>query len=224
MSIRKVKLSKLVFDFNFYPRHNVDPWHINQIAEALRAGKVMPPIVVDQKSNRVIDGFHRVEAYRKVFGDNASIQAEFKSYKSDADMLLDAVSANINHGRALDPRDKVRCIVLLESSGLPIDRIASALNMTTGKAEELKAERTAEYKLSTVALKGSTDHFAQLKLTKQQSEYNEKAGGLRQLFYVNQVVLMLELDTVDWSNNNLVAGLTKLAKLLDSKLVTSKGK
>lgn len=217
--IRNVKISKLVFDYELYPRDRLEPYNINQMGEALRAGLELPPITVDQKSKRVVDGFHRVKAYQKVYGADSKIPAELKDYKDDAEMFCDAVRLNANHGRQLSTYDRAKCIAKAEALKLEPEIIASALNMTLERIGEMKAQRFATYKLETRILKGTTAHLAGKELSDDEAEYNIKAGGLHQTFYINQVVAMLEADTVNWEDHRVSNALKKLYDLLDKALM-----
>ena len=68
--MRSILVSALMLDYNLYPRHVVDEQHVHYIVEAMRSGAEMPPVVADKRSKRVIDGFHRVTAVKKMHGDS----------------------------------------------------------------------------------------------------------------------------------------------------------
>lgn len=217
--IRNIKISRLVLDFELYPRDRLEPYNVNQMAEALRAGLELPPITVDRRSKRVVDGFHRVEAYRKVYGARSKIPAELKDYKDDAEMFVDAVRLNANHGRQLSPYDRARCIAKAEALKLEPKIIASALNMTLERIGEMKAQRFATYKMEPQVLKRTTAFLAGKELSDDEAQYNIKAGGMHQTFYINQVIAMLEADTVNWENQRVSNALKKLCDLLDKALM-----
>lgn len=218
-TIRKVKASRLILDFSLYPRERLDSYHVKAIADSLRAGVLVPPILVDRKSKRVVDGFHRVRAYQKVYGPHRLISAILKVYPDEASMFLDAVTANATHGRSLSIWDKARCIAQAEALKLEPAQVASALGLTVERLVEMKAQRLATYGMEPVALKRTAAHFAGEELTEAQSSYNLKAGGLPQGFYVHQVIAMLELDAVDWKNEGLVKALRRLHDLLGKALL-----
>jgi len=213
--VSNVRLATLVFDFNIYPRHKVDQYHVKEMCDSLLVGNMPPPIIVERKTKRVVDGFHRTEAYRKVFGLDGKIPAIVKEWPDEASMMLEAVASNSTHGRALTPQDRVRCIALLEQRGLQPDQMATALCMTPQKITEMKATRIAQYNMEPVVLKRSAAHLAGQELSSDEMEYNTKAGGLNQTFYVNQVIAMLDKDTVNWENNVLVGALRKLHEVLE---------
>lgn len=123
-----VPLAKLVEDTSIYPRHQVDDSHVRNLARAVKAGAHLPPIVVERSSLRIVDGFHRSRAYRKALGDEGAVPAEFRSYKTEAALLRDAVHLNSSHGRPLGSADQTRAALLLQEVGLGAEEIAVALN------------------------------------------------------------------------------------------------
>lgn len=216
-----IPIPALVLDFNIYPRHRVDPYHVRGMVDTLRAGGDLPPIRVDRASMRVVDGFHRVEAYRRAGGEAAKVPVLLVTYHSEAEVLADAVSLNVAHGRSLTTQDKVRCILLLEKQGLEEGRVAQLLNLTPDRITALKAEKVATCQEESVALKHTAAHMAGEELTPGQVAYNLKAGGMHQLFYVNQVVAMLEAEMVDWENPRMRQELQKLHDLLGRALMVT---
>lgn len=213
---KEFKISRLKLDYNLYPRHRIDRYHVSEMKQAIMAGVTMPPIIADSKSKRVVDGFHRVEAYKAL--QHTTISVIFRKYATEAEMFIEAMRLNAAHGRALTTYDKAGCIARAEELKLDPETIISALNMTKERYDELKKTRLAEYKLEAVALKMTTSHMAGETLTEGQSQYNIKAGGLNQSFYINQVIAMLEHDAVDWENDRVINGLRKLYELLEKVL------
>ena len=214
-----MKVSELLLDYELYPRERIEPFNVTQMIEALRAGRELPPVVIDRKSRRVVDGFHRVRAYQKLYGLDAEIPVEPKDYKDDAQMFADAVRLNANHGRQLSTYDRARCIARAESLKLEPEVISSMLNMTLERITEMKAERFATYKMEPRILKRTTAHLAGKELTDDEAEYNVKAGGMPQTFYINQVIAMLEADTVNWESQKVVNALKRLYELLDKAMM-----
>ncbi|MBA7690882.1 hypothetical protein ES703_99416 [subsurface metagenome] len=212
---QEVKVTALVLDYDFYPREQIQSFHVKQMVEAMEAGVTLPPIIVDRKSKRVVDGFHRVRAYQKLYGKDTTIPAILKTYKTETDMFADGIALNTTHGRPLTPYDKARCIARAEELKMEPQLTARALNMTPERLGELKTSRIATYKMKPVVLKRTMAHLAGEELTDEQYAYNFKAGGMNQTFFINQVIAMLEADTVDWEDNKVVSAFRKLHDLLD---------
>lgn len=215
-----MKVSELLLDYELYPREKIESFNVSQMAESLSLGHQLPPIIVDRKSLRVIDGFHRVRAYQKVHGLDAEIPVELRDYKNEKEMFFDATHLNANHGRQLSPYDRARCIVKAEALKIKPEVISSMLNMSLERIGEMKADRFATYQMKPQALKRTTAHLAGKDLTFEQAEYNIKAGGMHQTFYINQVIAMLEADTVNWENPKVVNGFKKLYELLNKAMIT----
>ena len=111
---RKRIISGLVLDRDLSPRARLGSNHVRQLAESLRAGAELPPIVVERQTSRVVDGFHRVEAHRRVYGPEALIDAVEKDYADEAELFEDAMRLNSAHGSRLAPYDQLRCVAIAE--------------------------------------------------------------------------------------------------------------
>lgn len=216
--MRKMKVAELVFDFNLYPRQQIDSQHVTYLAEAVDSGASMPPLVIEKSSKRIVDGFHRAKAYLRLFGTDAECEVVEKTYRNDKELFLDAMRFNAAHGRTLTRYDRVHCILLAEKLGIDANAVAGTLNLRADRLAELRTDRTAVVGNVTVALKRTIQHMAGKKLTKQQQECNTKLSGMNQLFYVNQLVSLLESNLIDKEDEELMEGLRKLGELIDQHL------
>lgn len=221
--MRKLKATEVVVDFMLYPRGDVNSHNVSYLVRALEAGYKLPPIVVDQKSRRIVDGVHRWNAHRKFTGkEDCEIECELRSYKNDAEMFLDSARRNAKHGVSLSTFDRVKCILRAAELGIGTDDIADALCMTVEKVGNLHAERSGRLRSATpakgleesgeVPLKRTIRHMAGKVLTRHQAEVNEKLSGMDPLFYVNQLLLLIESDLIDVSNEKLLRELDRLLK------------
>jgi hypothetical protein len=224
MKTQTIKLSAVILDFNLYPRVDVDSQHVSYLKQAFEAGTSLPPLLIDAKSKRVIDGFHRVKMYRSI-DEDMSVEVVLKSYSNESDMLLDSMRHNAGHGRMLTRYDRTHCILLAEKLKVPDDELASALNMTVARLGELRVDRIGTLKVgqstSTIPLKRTIRHMRGKRLNQRQEEAQHKLSGMNQAFYVNQVILLIESHLLDYTDENLIERLKHLAKLL-SKIKTRK--
>lgn len=216
---RKVKIAEIVMDYDIYPRSETDPYHVNSMLEAMAAGVEMPPIVIDAKSKRIVDGFHRFKAQRRfdTSGDCA-IYAIPMTYKNEAEIISDAIRRNVSHGRALTKHDKAHCLVILERHHLEPTEIASLLNMTTEAVGALQTGRIASTMNSRapVALKRTISHMAGRRLNKEQQEVNTKLSGMDQKFYVRQLLMLIRSNLLNKDDDALMADLATLQDALDT--------
>ena len=137
MSRAKVALASLIFDGTVYPRHSVDMSHVADIARAIEAGQEIPLPVVERKTKRIVDGWHRCKAYQKILGRGGEIEADLRSYPDELTLLKDAVRLNSGQGRKLDQQDRTRSAIMLEQAGMPVTEIADTLRTTENRVREL---------------------------------------------------------------------------------------
>lgn len=217
--VKLMKVAEVVLDFGLYPRQQIDSQHVTEMVAAEEAGIAFPPIVIDRKSKRCIDGFHRIRKQIRAHGEDAEIEVVEKTYRSDAAMFLDAVKYNASHGRNLSSFDRAHSILLAAKLSIDDKAIAGALSVTVDRVASLRASKSATVGKLTIPIKRTIAHKAGQKLTKSQVEANKKLGGMNQLFYVNQLITLIETDLVDLENEDLMTGLEKLQRLLEGLLV-----
>jgi hypothetical protein len=217
--MRKLKAAELVLDFDLYPRNNVDSHNVTTLVDALAAEMELPPVIIDKKSKRVVDGFHRVRAHLRHYGEDAEITVIEKTYKTDADMFLDSMRYNATHGAKLDPCDRTHCVIVAERLSIPIELVAGALNMPSDKLGNLRDTRTARSGGGLcIPLKRTVSGFAGRRLTKRQEEANTKLSGMNQAFYANQLVELIESNMLDTEDEMLMERLQILHDLLGGVL------
>jgi hypothetical protein len=215
--MRVVKLAELILDYNIYPRTQVDNSHVRYMHIAVDGGAKLPPPIVDKKSLRVVDGFHRVTMYKRI-DKNGEIEIIEKSYKNDAEMFADSMRMNAHHGRNLSPFDRTHCIIRAEELGMTVEMIAAELSMTVEAVGELKRDHIGNMRIdgqkTSIPIKRTILHMCGKQLNKRQSEANDKLGGMNQIFYVNQIIELIEADLIDTSNENLLERMRHLMNLM----------
>ncbi len=197
--ISKVKALSLVVDWSLWPRHeanSVDSANIRKIKEAYFAGCILPPIVIDAKSRRIVDGVHRHKAVLSVFGDEAEINVIEKDYKNDMEIFIDSIKLNNIHGLPLSPRDQIHCIIMLRErlgKKIPWSDIAPILGMTDERAQKFYEERSATSpEGETVPLPGGALMLAGKTLTKNQEKYRDSSSGILPIVYARMLIRALD--------------------------------
>jgi len=215
-----IKIAELVEDTGIYPRISIDAQAVGYLVEAIVSGVVLPAIIVCRATRKIIDGFHRVRAFRRIFGDEAEIEVVFKDYASDKERFLDAMKYNSAHGSRLDRCDRVHCAHIAKELRIGLALVSDALHMQAKRFKELVAERTATAGKAAqpVALKRTIEHMGGRKLTTQQEEANRKLSGMRQSFYVNQVIILIENDLIDKEDAELLERMALLREKLGEYL------
>jgi len=190
--LTEVKLSELVLDWTMYPRTQVSEEHVTRICEAIKSGVEISPILADSASLRVVDGFHRYYAYRKLGVDKVSVL--LKDYLDEAALYEDAGRLNASHGRPFSTQDCRRFVLRAEELGLSREKIAEVLHVTREKIDEWAVQRASYAGREVPVKRGLIKPLAGRELTKKQVELNKRWGGMNAAFYANQLIAYLEAD------------------------------
>ena len=230
--MKQINISEIIMDYSLYPRHNIDSQHAYYIAEAIKAGAIMPPIILDNKSKKVIDGFHRITAFKKLKINK--IDSLLKKYSNEKEMFIDAMRLNSTHGRMLTKWDRKRCALISEELKIDNDIVAGVLQISIDTLTELKVTVAIEKEFTVnigsnkinkskggyipqrkVALKRTFNHKAGQELTREQIETNKKSSGMPLSFYANQIIRAIETNMVNLKNESEVISLKNLRKSLN---------
>lgn len=68
-----LQVTDVVFDQAIYPRSEWSQATVNRYAEAINAGDVFPPIVLEPDTNRILDGVHRWQAHKQAIRDTIAV-------------------------------------------------------------------------------------------------------------------------------------------------------
>lgn len=98
-----IKISEVVWDAKIYPRKKWATTTIEKYADAIEAGDEFPPIVLEEGTNRLIDGKHRLEAYKKA--GKEEIPAEWHKIPDDTSVKYYAATLSAKHGDRLTNAD-----------------------------------------------------------------------------------------------------------------------
>lgn len=228
--VRMITASELVEDFDLYPRHDVNSHNVTKMVEALEAGEELPPLRVCASTKRVVDGFHRRRAWIRHAGEDIKVPCVLVKYESDADLFADAMRCNSAHGYQMDRFDQIRSVLKAKALGLESAVIASALRLTSERVDELltrtaqgpvvgkqSSKPEAKTERGWVPLKATIAHMSGKKLTRGQSEANEKLSGMNPTHYVNQLILLLKNDLMP-AGDDIDKALRVLAELIEKRI------
>jgi len=222
MITKKVKAIELVFDWNLWPRYqseDLDSTNVRRLKSAIVAGIKLPPIIVNHKDNRIIDGFHRTTAYLSLYGDEAEIEVEFKDYKNDAEMFIDSAKLNNQQGLPLSPRDRAHVILKAHKFKIPIPIIAEALGMNGEEAKSFLAKRSAKTKGGeTVLLSGGSLNLSGKILTEKQVDCIQSMPGTSAQLYARLLLNALNADAIIFSDK-IIGTLKELNKKIEKILL-----
>lgn len=103
--MKLLAIKDLILDHSVYPREKINYHHVERLRNAIRADCKMPPVIVCEESRRVVDGFHRVCAFRDIYGEGYELPCAEKRYANPAELFEDAVRLNMSHGLPINQGD-----------------------------------------------------------------------------------------------------------------------
>jgi transcriptional regulator with XRE-family HTH domain len=98
-----VLIDTVVFDLSIYPRAEWSATTVDRYEEALRAGEVLPPIILEEGTNRLLDGLHRFKAHQKL--GLADIDVTYETVPDGVSPKLYAASLSTRHGDRMSNND-----------------------------------------------------------------------------------------------------------------------
>lgn len=136
-----ISVHDLLYDRSLNPRlHGVDQ-EVVEFYSAMYQEVHWPPILVHRGTNKLLDGWHRVEAAKRAGVYSLAVQwVEAK----DEELFALAVKANLGHGLRLTREERYRAIHRLQREGWTPERIVGVLGCSSGmvarteKAEDLR--------------------------------------------------------------------------------------
>jgi ParB-like chromosome segregation protein Spo0J len=219
----------MVFDKSLYPRNSPNFAHIGTLINALQSGQGLPPIIVEKGTGRIIDGVHRWNAYRKVYGEDYDAPVEERTYTDDNEAWEDAVRLNAEHGLTYTEYDRTRILVEAEKRGITKEVVANLIHVPLDKVERKILSSTAEVRRvigsgsakqnvrERVALRTSLKGLAGRTLSKKQEAVNNK-GGLKAAYCASTLLELLDADLLEWCSKDTRLKLMLLSESLGEKL------
>jgi len=216
---RILKIDELNFDDDLYPRLKVNWLTAYQYAQAMRAGATFPPILVGKYGGKmyVVDGWHRVKAYEIL--KEEYIEAIIKNYSSRREMLVDAINANIAHGRPLSVQEKVRLVEKLSNEKFTVEQISQILRIPVDQIEKFKARTIYTPSGEPIYLKSivaKSKPTANETLTVNMEKFNVRTV----IELLEQLIELLESNIFPWHDEKVRELAIKTHNLLNEKLTS----
>lgn len=125
--------AKIVTDHPYYPRVGIDEAHVARLEEALLAGATLPPLVVAEPELWLVDGYHRLRAYKRVHGPSVKVPVQLHRYSNHQQLFLEAVVCNARHGVALTYADAKHASAIGARLKIQPMKMAEALSMSVDR-------------------------------------------------------------------------------------------
>lgn len=192
---KTMKLTDLILDFDLYPRNDVSATHVTALIDAFESGEAIPPIIVDAKSKRVVDGFHRYRMHDRLGHD--TVEVELRTYASEADLFADAVRLNASHGRSFDSFDRRRAVLKLADYGYTPEQIKAIVHMPAAKLEDVVRITATVPGGGVVVVKGGLRReLTGTHMTAARRDLNESWSGMNPAYHARQLVDLLRAGVV----------------------------
>ena len=189
----RTEVNKIVLDDSIYPRNCLPQFSILRLGHAFDAGAKFPPLTIEARTLRLIDGRQRLEVYKQ--RGIVRVEAQLKTYPGDAEAFADAVRLNVSHGQPLDAYCIRSAIVRLFAFGLKREAISEIVRIPVEQITKMERGFAQSSETgSTVPLKGGLSHMKGKTLTPEQQNVNRHYGGGNAVFYARQVCNLLESD------------------------------
>ncbi|HEX2949112.1 MAG TPA: ParB/RepB/Spo0J family partition protein [Armatimonadota bacterium] len=136
-----ISIHDLILDRTLNPRLDGVDTDVVEYYASIFKDVVWPPILVDRATNKLLDGWHRVEAAKRA--GVYTLPVQWVDAKEEELFAL-AVKANLGHGVHLRKEERYKAIARMQREGWTNERIAEFLNCSlamtnkTEKAEDLR--------------------------------------------------------------------------------------
>jgi hypothetical protein len=121
-------MGDIIIDPTYQVRKRTNGQKVAEYATAKENGDVFPPITIEKDTNKVIDGFTRVEAFKRVLSPDDKIEVIVKTFGSEAERIEYAASMNVKNGYSLDKWERGDVLTKLRNFGYNTEKIANVIN------------------------------------------------------------------------------------------------
>ena len=97
-----MRLGNIIIDTRYQTRMKTDSTVASRYAKAMLEGSIFPPMVIEKGTNKVVDGFTRMEAYMRAFRPDTDVPVTMKTFKNELDRLINGCPDNFKHGTRYD--------------------------------------------------------------------------------------------------------------------------
>jgi ParB-like nuclease domain len=183
--------------------------HLNDMTNAILAGAVLPPVIVNQAIKEIVDGAHRYHAYKKLYGEDYDLDCDLRDF-ADEKAAFELAVTSVDHGLPFTAYDRRRILIEAEKLGIAIERVADMLKMPVETAVKMIATGSAIVRIGSgqnvveqkVPLRTSMKRLAGQRLTKAQQNANSRAG-MQAENLADHLLRLLDAGLLDWCSESV---------------------
>ncbi len=138
---KKVQLNQIEQDENLQVRKRIDPWVVSRLVQVLKSGNEFVDRIVILPDGRIVAGFHRLEAYKKVFDPYKEVKVLIYYAEDEKDAYQYAVKSNIANGEPLRETEKLQIRENLHRSGWSDAQISQFLGVSLERFQQWDANQ-----------------------------------------------------------------------------------
>lgn len=215
----KLNVKQIVFDTTLYPR-NQHSWQVAyDYSESMKTGAVFPRICVAKLNNSfvLIDGKHRLEAYKKLKIEE--VECEVLVGLNKEQMYIEAVKRNMSHGKQFSVQEKLGVALRLKDMKYPASEISKIVQIIPSKLTNLIGRKmTNTITGQEIILKSEFENLADgSKPVPQDIEYIQQSfTGQNPGKLIEELIVLVEGGIIDLNNQKLKGKLNKLKTLLNN--------
>jgi hypothetical protein len=129
MTEKKMKLGALSMDPKLIELRPINLVFVSRYRQAYRTGAVLPPIIVEEGTNRVVSGNHRLHALLAEYGPDHETVVVSKKFSGELDVLKEFARENATHGNPMDGITRKRIVAALLEMGAPVEEVSGLFNV-----------------------------------------------------------------------------------------------
>ena len=214
----KKLLSELKQSEDILEIRRVNPVFVSRYRQAMREGDKFPPLIITT-DNVIVAGNHRFEAYTAEYPETHKVDVEVRKYKSDADIIADAVRDNARHGNPLDGISRKRAVMKLLQLGKKEDEISALFGVSVKRIVEMAGEFVIIRGNGKRPVKRGLEHLTGQTVTqKQYDEHDRSDRAMKVYSQCEQLIRWLENGWIDLEDPRNVDALSALAESIEKHL------
>lgn len=224
---KKVKVLELVMDWKLWPRHEagkLDTTNLAKLRDILKSGRSFnTPMIVDSKSLRITNGFHRSRAFLDVFGDDVEAEVILRDYADETAMRIDSARQANSGDLQLTPKDKVHFALGMRRDRVPWPLIADALDMDVERVRKLVEGRSITTQdgvriAVSAAVAPLAEHLEGRKADSEQEHFARTANGSPPAMHVRMTLNALRAEGAIVYDEKMISMLRELWEVIGAIL------
>jgi len=134
-----IRLGDIVIDPTYQIRMKVDSSKVTEYKIVLELNQYnpFPPITVELGTNKLVCGFTRYEAYKKLYTPDYEVDVITMGFKTDLERISYATEDNMTHGQPLGSWDKKNIVDRMLKIGASVKAISDLIKWKIDRIEKL---------------------------------------------------------------------------------------